>query len=74
MTANEKDSACSDLKKHEATSSSGQFDNKRQLQSIMILHVRWPGQTSGVPPQAGIGLDFFGTFFIKKKSTVNSMS
>jgi hypothetical protein len=36
----------------------------------MTLHVRWPAR----PAEHRAGLDFFGTFFIKKKSTANSFA
>ena len=39
-----------------------------QIQSMMTVHVRWPAR----PAEHRAGLDFFGTFCIKAKSTSNN--
>ena len=56
MNANEKDTASMSYNKHEATASNYQFKHKMYLQSLMTVHVRWPGQTSGA---FGLALIFF---------------
>ncbi len=49
---------------HEATTSNYQFEDKRYLHSLMTVHVRWPGQTSGA---IGLALIFLLLFASRQK-------
>ena len=64
MNASEKDSASMSFALHEATASNYRFKHKMYLQSLMTVHVRGPGQTSGA---IGLALIFLVLFASRQK-------
>jgi len=67
----EKVSATIDFEKHDAVIANCHFDLTMHLQSLMIVHVRWPAKNSGA---FGFDLNFWFFWFKPKEHKRNNPS